>query len=115
MALVDHFAQDAGSTEDGGSGVNRISIHAFVSTLAAAKKGGTGWSGTLASRRTKIINLHGLEASDLAQLDLILTPLAALTAEGEIALFLFDLTQALMGIEGGVLTLAEAASLAGLT
>lgn len=114
MALTDHFVENAGPVSDGGNGFDRISIHAFVSSLAAAKKGGTGWDGTLASRRTKIISLFNLQAADLPQLDLILTPLSALTVDGDIALFLFYLTQALMGIEGGVLTIAEAASLAGL-
>ena len=93
---------------------DKIKIHPFIAVLAAAKKGSTGFDGTLASRRTEIINRFSLQAGDLSQLDMILTPLAALATDQETSIFLINLAWALMGYEAGFLSVQETASLAGV-
>ena len=111
MALIDHFAQDAGPVEDGGSGVNRLSSHAFATVMAISAN---GVFGNAAAARARIISEFNLQASDEAQLDLIIAVIVAAPTKADRMAVVRDLEDSFIGYESGHISLAEAAANIGL-
>ena len=111
MALIDHFAQDAGPVGDGGSGVERISAHNFATVMAIASN---GVFGNAAAARARIISEFNLQASDEAQLDLIIAVIVAAPTKADRMSVVRDLEDSLIGYESGHISLAEAANNIGI-
>jgi len=110
MALIDHFAPDAG-TEPGGNGFERLPAHTFATLLAV---GNNGVFGNAAAARTRIISEFNLQTADEPQLDAIITAIVDAVGTEEKYKIIRDVEDALLGYESAHITKAEAISNVGL-
>lgn len=111
MALLDHFAPNAGSVEDGGNGFDRIAAHEFTSVISVAQEGVFGTAPQALARIRREFNLL---ASDDAQLNLIRVALSGKTVKEDKNEFVIFLERALVAFESGHITQAELTTYLGL-
>ena len=111
MALMDHFAPNAGPIGDGGNGFHRIPSNGFSTLLSVLLN-----EADQVAARAELISVFNLDATDEIQLDELLTeafngsPTSASKQK-----YFRDVRDAFVGYEGGFLTKARAEANAGLT
>ena len=111
MALIDHFARDAGTNGDGGNGFKRFPSHEFSRMLLAAI---AGRFGNAEKRRQKLIDAFDLQDDDLPHLDAILSQYGRKTNLIQITRFFVDTETSFLLYESGYITRDEALENMGL-
>lgn len=106
MALIDHFAPDAGE-----NGFTRIPAHEFVATLGIARE---GVFGNAAAALKRIQDEFGLKTEDNAQLGVLRTALTGKSDDGGKAQFIKSLENGLIAYESGHITADELKTYMGL-
>jgi len=105
MALIDHFAQDAG-TEPGENGFARISAHQFTDSLFLWAVG--------EATRAEVIGMWNLVTADEAQLDALAATYTGLATKEDKNEFIAKLEASLRLFEGGHINAARVATILGL-
>lgn len=110
MALIDHFAPDAGTSPEE-NGFEKLPAHEFTTMLAIANN---GTFGNAVAARARIVSEFNLQVSDEPQLDaLIAAILAAVGVENKYKI-IRDTEDSLIGYQSGFITKAEAISNTGI-
>lgn len=111
MALMDHFAQNAGPVEDGGNGFERYSANQFATKLSIILNEGDQVAG-----RAELITEFDIQAEGLPQLDELLneafngSPISAAKQK-----YFRDVRDAFIGYESGSVSKLRAETNALLT
>ena len=111
MALMDHFARDAGAVEDGGNGFERYSANGFSTLLSILLN-----EGDQVAARSEMITKFNIQPEGEPQLDELITeafqgsPTSAAKQK-----YFRDVRDSFVGYEGGFITKLRAETNALLT